>query len=136
MKQIFLLLALAGCTTVASAQVDVKFSPIALLVPAAAVSVEVGLSEAWGIDGDGIIGDGGYLFNLSGKYYLNPEKGIDRFHIGAFAGVVDGDAGLGFLFGYKVVSVRRILFEAGVGLGRSFSGGFVGYGKLHVGYRF
>lgn len=127
------LLLLAGR---ASAQFEVKLSPVALLFGAAAVSVEMGLSPSFGLDLDGIIADGGGGVNLSGKYYFNPQMGLDRFHVGAFLGTLGDAPGVGFLAGVKLLSRHNVLFEIGLGAGRSFDGGAVGYGKLHLGYRF
>lgn len=125
------------------AQVEVKLSPIPLLFGDVALSVEGGISESFGIDGDIYIGSEVFLANLSGKYYFNPYRGIDRFHVGAFIGYNNGffsedsgEPGIGFLAGTKIVSRKNILFEVGFGVGRSFGEGAILYGKLHMGYRF
>ena len=52
--------------------------------------------------------------------------------------LVPAAVGVGFLIGYKWISRKNILFEIGAGLGRSFTEDdyLLGYGKLHMGYRF
>lgn len=79
--------------------------------------------------------------NLSGKYYFNPVFNIDGFHVGGYIGGTESNLGIGFLLGYKFVAKSNILFEVGIGIGTNstfteFSQKSLGYGKLHVGYRF
>lgn len=139
MKKSLLLLLFALFLSKTHAQTEIKLSPFPLLFGVAAVSLEHGLSESWGLDADLIAGQGAFGGNLSGKYYFNPKTSIDRFHIGVFTGNLGGEQtfGIGFLAGYKVVSAKNILFEIGLGAGRSFNGeSILGYGKLHIGYRF
>jgi hypothetical protein len=120
-----------------NAQTELKVSPVALLFGGLAFSAEQQISPSFGLDADILAAVDGFGANLSGKYYFDPKVGIDRFHIGIFAGgITDNGVGGGFLAGYKWVSTKRIVFEAGVGVGRTFDGGVTGYGKLHLGYRF
>lgn len=120
-----------------NAQTELKVSPVALLFGGLAFSAEQQIAPSFGLDADILAAVDGFGANLSGKYYFDPREGIDRFHIGIFAGgITDNGVGGGFLAGYKWVSSKRIVFEAGVGVGRTFDGGITGYGKLHLGYRF
>jgi hypothetical protein len=120
-----------------NAQTELKVSPVALLFGGLAFSAEQQITPSFGLDADILAAVDGFGANLSGKYYFDPQQGIDRFHIGIFAGgITDNGVGGGFLAGYKWVSSKRIVFEAGVGVGRTFDGGITGYGKLHIGYRF
>lgn len=120
-----------------NAQTELKVSPVALLFGGLAFSAEQQITPSFGLDADILAAVDGFGANLSGKYYFDPREGIDRFHIGFFAGgITDNGVGGGFLAGYKWVSSKRIVFEAGVGVGRTFDGGITGYGKLHLGYRF
>ena len=120
-----------------NAQTELKVSPLALLFGGLALSAEQQITPSFGLDADILAAVDGFGANLSGKYYFDPNQGIDRFHIGIFAGgITDNGVGGGFLAGYKWVSSKRIVFEAGVGVGRTFDGGITGYGKLHLGYRF
>lgn len=135
MKNMVLFAVFVLSTQLLSAQVDVKISPIPLLFGVGAVSVEYALAPSWGLDADILAGADFFGANLSGKFYFDPQKGIDRFHVGAFIGDLQGSVGLGFLVGTKIVSKKRILFEIGVGIGRTLDDGVIGYGKLHLGYR-
>jgi hypothetical protein len=140
LKHFFFCLAFLGFLSPLSAQTDLKISPVALLFERLAFSAEfgVGRGDDFGLDVDLIIYSGPISYNVSGKYYFQPKRGLDGFHIGAFAGNLgDEDSfGLGFLAGFKAVSLKRVVFEVGLGVGRSFiSYGAIGYGKLHVGYR-
>ena len=69
------------------------------------------------------------------RYYLNPEKGADRFFVGGYSKItfltgkeIDNSGGekipatraaLGILFGNKWVSDSGFLFELNLGLGRA-----------------
>lgn len=136
MKKTLLLLVCLAWLSRSFAQTEVKISPVPLLFGLVAVSVEQGFSPSFGADLGLAYYDEAFGVTLAGKYYFNPEDGIDKFHIGAFAAVQDASPGIGFLVGYKWLSVKNVVFELGLGLGRSFEGGVVGYGKFHVGYRF
>lgn len=144
MKKLFLITLLAFTAFQAKAQFEIKLSPIPLLFGSVAFSVEGAVSESFGLDGDLLLltddfSDPVLGANFSGKYYFNPSKGIDRFHVGVFIGgiIQESVPGLGFLLGYKWVSKKNVIFELGGGIGRSLDGDSVlGYGKLHLGYRF
>jgi hypothetical protein len=138
MKKLLFLALFALSMTRITAQTDIKISPVALLFETVAVSVESAVSENFGLDADGVFNADIIGFNLSGKYYFNPKRRIDGFHVGAFVGNFGSEesVGIGFLAGTKILSRKNILFEIGLGLGRSFDDGVVGYGKLHLGYRF
>ena len=135
MKKLLLVFALLAYLSPLFAQTEVKLSPIPLLFGYVAASVEQGVSKSFGIEGDFILIEDFIGGNLSGKYYFDPSKGIDKFHVGAFEGVHES-IGIGFLVGYKLVSRKNVLFEVGLGVGRGFDDTVIGYGKLHLGYRF
>lgn len=133
------LVCLCCCTAMLQAQTEVKLSPLALIAGVGYVSLEHGVSDDFGVELN-LYGGGDFFGgHLSAKYYFNPHMGLDRFHIGAFggSGFSDGNVGIGFLLGSKIISRKNVLFEFGGGLGRSFDGeGGVGFLKLDVGYRF
>lgn len=136
MKKFFLSLVLLACVVRMSAQAEIKLSPIPLLFGYVAASFEYGFTPSFGLDGDFYFIEDLSAVSLSAKYYFNPDKGIDKFHVGAFVGAAESAPGLGFLLGYKWVSNKNILFELGLGVGRSLDDGVIGYGKFHMGYRF
>lgn len=119
------------------AQTEIKLNPVALLFTGIGLGVEYGVNDEFGIDLNALIVEGGGGVWVAAKYYLNPRQGLDRFHVGIFAGAVtDLGPGLGFMLGQKIVSSsNRIIFDIGVGVGRSFEGGVLPYGRLSVGYR-
>lgn len=136
-KNLTLTAILIACFCHAHAQTELKVSPVALLFGGLALSAEQQISPSFGLDADILASADGLGANLSGKYYFDPKQGIDRFHIGIFAGgFTDNGVGGGFLAGYKWISTKRIVFEAGAGVGRTTDGGITPYGKLHLGYRF
>mgnify|MGYP005854082181 CR=1 FL=1 len=125
---------------VVHAQVELKSSPVLLLFEVFNFSVEKPLSEDWGIEGDiWVVFDEGLYGSFNGKYYLNPLRGADGIHVGGFLGASpDLGVGIGFLGGYKWVSSKNFLFEAGLGIGRAIgydAEGVIPYGKLHIGLR-
>lgn len=136
MKKFFLVLVSSACLFRLSAQTEVKVSPIPLLFGYVAASVEQGFNPSFGLDASLYYIEESWGGNLSAKYYFNPEKGIDKFHVGAFLGAQESAPGLGFLLGYKWVSTKNVIFELGGGLGRSFDDTVLGYGKFHIGFRF
>ncbi len=121
-----------------SAQTDVGASPVLLLVPALSASVEQGINDFWGVEGNLFAAEGGLLLTVAGKHYLSPKRGADRFNIGLFlGGASELGAGGGFLFGYKAVSEKNLLFDIGLGVGRTIGGeGIIPYFKINFGYRF
>lgn len=138
MKKFILLSLLTICAIFSlRAQTEIKINPVALLFTGIGVGVEYGINNEFGIDLNALIVEGGGGVWVAGKYYLNPRQGLDRFHIGIFAGAITELApGLGFMIGHKTVSSsNKVLFDIGVGVGRSFDGGFLPYGRLSIGYR-
>ncbi|MCG8328223.1 MAG: hypothetical protein MI974_11085 [Chitinophagales bacterium] len=119
-------------------QTDVGLSPVALLFGGLKASVEGGLNDHWGLDGDILIAEDVLLLTFAGKHYFNAKEGLDGFNAGVFVGGgPDIGGGLGFLAGYKVISQKKIFFEVSLGLGRGFGDlEFIPYGKLNIGYRF
>ncbi len=132
---LFLLLFAAGL----KAQTEVKLNPVALLFVGIGAGVEYGFNPDFGVELNTLIVEGGGAVWVAGKYYLNPRQGLDRFHIGAYVGgatELDGP-GIGFLVGTKTVSRNnKVLFEVGLGAGRTFGGDFLPYGRISFGYRF
>lgn len=119
-----------------NAQSEIKLSPV-ILGGVGMVSFEYGFNENVGVEMILLAASGGAGAAVSGKYYLNPNRGLDRFHLGMFLGTgTDLGPGFGFLFGTKMVSEKGLLFEVGIGLGRTFDGGVIPYFKLDFGYRF
>jgi hypothetical protein len=122
---------------------EVKTNPLFLLIPDGGIfpiSAELILKETVGIEADFYLGAASAAY-LSGRFYLNPQKGADRFFVGGFAGYVgvDGESGVGagFLLGTKVVSSKgNVVFDIAIGLGRATTISVIPYGALNVGYRF
>ncbi len=133
---------------VANAQVEISANPFALLWGNIFAALEVNIGEDWGVGGDVFAGRGGGAIFVTGKHFFNPKFGCDKFNFGFFFGVggsntLDGrdngnNAGVGFLFGYKAVSSKKVLFDMAFGGGRGFgeSGELIGYLRFNVGYRF
>jgi hypothetical protein len=126
----------------AKAQLDFTINPVALLFEAVVVSLEYNVSPDWSIGADALAASGGYAAYGTGRYFFNPKYGCDKFSFGAFAGGFgaqneEGDAGLGFMFGYKAVSQKKVVFQVDLGGGRGFKdGNFLPYARLNIGYRF
>lgn len=120
------------------AQTEIKVNPLALLFVGIGAGVEYGFNPDVGVEINTLIVEGGGAVWVAGKYYLNPRQGLDRFYIGAYTGGgtdLDGP-GLGFLLGTKTVSRNnKVLFELGIGAGRTVGGEFFPYGRLSVGLR-
>lgn len=138
MKKLLLVGLLFSIATIhLQAQTEIKLSPVALLFPGLGAGVEYGVSDEFGVDLSGLVVEGGGIVWVSGKYYFNPRQGLDRFHAGVFlGGGTDIGPGIGFLLGTKIVSQsNKVIFELGAGIGRSFDGGFIPYGRLSLGYR-
>ena len=136
MKKLLIAATFIFCFVRLNAQTEVKLSPIPLLFGYVAVSVEQQVNPDFGVDLDLYLIEDFFGGNLSAKYYFNPDRGIDKFHVGAFGGVQYESVGVGFLAGYKWLSRKNITFELGLGIGRSFDDGAIGYAKFHLGYRF
>ncbi|MEN9444960.1 MAG: hypothetical protein RIS47_1851 [Bacteroidota bacterium] len=148
------------------AQFDVAINPIDLLFTKLVISAEIPVNEGFGLEGDfsynwkflDVEGIDVLGLTAMGKYYFNPEVGIDKFYIGAYARYQQFKSTetsetynrgcLGFLVGYKWVSSRKIIFDSAVGVGRQLLAPTVVEGddlgplnfdillKLSVGYRF
>jgi hypothetical protein len=145
MKKVIVVLFVLFCTTRAFSQLEVKLSPVALLFETVNTSIEYSDLKNKGFQLDLWGYDGGSLVYGTGKFYLNPSKGADRFHVDIFfGGRISNDnstVGVGFATGYKIVNPKGFLFEASLGLGRGWGGDksrfiFLPYGSLSVGYRF
>jgi len=136
MKKLYLFLALLVCIFHVNGQTEIKISPVPLLFGYVAASVEQAIYPSFGIDGDFYFIEETAGVNVSAKYYFNPVRGIDKFHVGAFVGAADTAPGVGFLIGYKWISNKNVVFELGGGVGRSFDDNILGYFKFHLGYRF
>ncbi len=139
-KLSFLLLAISGFSIAAKSQAEFKVNPVALLFATLNASAEYIINEDWGTEVDMAVGEDFYLAYINGKHYFNPKKGADGFNVGSFAGVAGGDGdssvGLGFFFGYKAVSRKKVIFELALGVGRGFGdGGVLPYFKVHIGFR-
>lgn len=131
-----------------SAQLEVKVNPLGLLFGNFNALVEKGISDNFGVEGnigfvirDNNLGSSNYNYNAfdigaSGKYYLNPREGWDRFYVGGYLrfntgswkldnGGNDDSFGstrlsLGLMLGQKWVSEGGFVFEIGAGAGRAF----------------
>lgn len=148
-KILFFALAMLAMNAVSHAQVDVQINPIGILFSNLDLTAEFGVSNDFGVEtGLGYnfqsfdVEGGGYRNNAVGiralgKYYFNPEDGIDRWAIGGYLRYGAGTAtlkdnssssrekiknvklALGFYTGYKWVSRKNIVFELGLGIGRN-----------------
>ena len=152
MKNFFFTVLLLTCSLgLTHAQTDVSISPYSLIVAKPAFSVEQSIARQVGLEGffrlNNIITDPfglnrrySMVINANIRYYLDPKKGYDRFHLGLFAGgATNGfSLGAGFSLGYKIISEKRIFLDVATGAGRTLTGeGDVWpYGKLNIGYRF
>ena len=127
----------------ATAQVELKVDPVAFIFFNYKAYVDIGLSENWSIEpsvgylnrriqlGEGGWGRERISGRVIGKYYFSPKNGADGFHIGPYlqyrkgSRIVGEDMintermALGFYLGYKVVTVKGFVFDAGLGLGRA-----------------
>ena len=134
--KIFLAILLCANAQIASAQLEIKSSPVLLLFELFNVSVEKPLGRDWGVEGDlWFVAEEGVYVTGSGKYYLNPRSGADAIYVGGFVGALEYTIGVGFLSGYKWVSQKNFIFEGALGIGRDFVGEVLPYGKLHIGWR-
>jgi hypothetical protein len=144
MKNFILTVALMLSGVAVNAQVEIGANPIALLWGYVLANVELNIGEDWGVGGDILAGEGGGAIYLTGKHFFNPKYGCDKFNIGAFVGgggavnENDGQVGVGFLFGYKAVSRKKIVFDMAFGGGRGIGEGadVIGYLRFNIGYRF
>lgn len=122
----------------AQAQFEAKAGPLGLLFGSVSLAAEYGFSDNFGAELHTFLdSDESYVW-ATGRYYFNPQRGLDRFHAGFFmaAGSDGVGPGVGLMLGQKWVSRNNVLLDAGIGLGRSFDGDFIPYAKLQIGYRF
>ncbi len=146
MKKIIVLSLFCVLTFKIQAQTELKINPLGLLFSSPDLSVEFAAAENIGVepflgvsflkltvDGDGYKSNG-FNYGVNGKYYFNPDKGIDKFYAGIYMrggnskytgqGSNSGDSfsrnyvGLGLSLGYKWVSRQNIVFDVGAGIGR------------------
>jgi hypothetical protein len=151
MKKLFFPICfLVAMVSQSNAQVDVQINPLALLFGSIDLTAEFPVSQDFGIEGgldynfqsfdidDIEYKNNGVGIRAVGKYYFNPNRGIDRWNIGAYMKFVTGTSSaedattadrdevkntrfaVGFYTGYKWVSRKNIIFELGLGLGRNF----------------
>ncbi len=146
MKKLILAIALMSSFVAAQAQTELKINPLGLLFLSPDLSAEFAVSEDIGIEPTvGVsflklkvdqesLKSTGLSYGVQGKYYFNPDKGIDKFYAGiylrggnsTFTSSTAGDndkltqnkLGLGLALGYKWVSQKNVVFELGGGLGR------------------
>lgn len=146
----FSCLLLVAMVSQSSAQVDVQINPIAILFSSIDLTAEFALSQDFGIEGgldynfqnfdidDIEYKNNGVGVRALGKYYFSPDKGIDKWNIGAYMKFVSGTSttedattserdevkntrfAVGFYVGHKWVSKKNIVFEIGLGVGRNF----------------
>ena len=148
MKKFIVLSLFYAFTFKIQAQTELKINPIGLLFSSPDLSAEFAVAENIGVepflgvtflkltvDGDGYKSNG-LNYGVNGKYYFNPEKGIDKFYAGIYMrggkskytgqGSNSGDSfshnyfGVGLSLGYKWVSRQNIVFDLGAGVGRKF----------------
>lgn len=141
MKKLFFAALFALFTQAAWAQTEIKINPVGLLFQDYSLSAEFGVNPNFGIEP--VIGfwnpanlenDASYKAfrtRLIGKYYFNPDKGIDKFNVGGYVNFVNGRLSdgrestnatriaLGLYMGQKWVSKGNFVFELGLGLGRN-----------------
>ncbi len=166
---------LAGAfLTKSDAQIDATINPIGALFGNFNVGADFGITEsislemAVGFSSGDLDGQGWNSFPITaiGKYYFNPNRGVDKFYADAFVRFVNrnldafdamGGAsytrfGVGFGLGYKVVGNSGFVFDIGVGVGRAIVDkvkydneadtydidwlNVMVNGKLGIGYRF
>lgn len=148
MKKLTFLFYFTLFLSAAKAQLDVSINPISILFSSLDLSAEYGLSNDFGLDAtlgydfqrydvdDIEIKNNGIGLRLIGKYYFNPEDGIDKWSIGPYvrfktaSGTYDDGVenykvkntvfAAGLYAGFKWVSRRNIVFELGLGGGRAF----------------
>lgn len=153
MKSFYVILGFLLCSfTVLNAQIDVKVNPIGLIFNSPDVSVEYGVTNNFGVEGVVSVDYGSYKISdveyknsgfgarLNGKYYFSPNRGLDKWYVGAYGRFKSGKAKTtatnstssntsdvkskritgGMLFGYKYVSAGNFVLEVFTGVGRNF----------------
>lgn len=140
MKKIFFAALLAFFAQAALAQTEIKINPVGLLFQDYSISAEFGVNPNFGIEpvigfwNPNLSDNASYRAlrtRLIGKYYFNPDKGIDKFNVGGYLNFVNGRLSdgsessnatriaLGLYMGQKWVSKGNFVFELGLGLGRN-----------------
>lgn len=119
-------------------KVEVQINPIALIFGGFQAEAEAKVKRNFGIGVNVIAAPD--LLTIVGrtKYYFKPKRGIDRFYIGAQAGVYTYDdtaTGIGFDAGYKFVSKDKVIIDLSFGIVRSNDEVWP-IGSFGVGYRF
>src|SRR5262245_57323308 len=97
MKKIFFPVCfLLALVSQSSAQVDVQINPIAVLFSSVDLTAEFAVSQDFGIEGgldynfqnfdidDIEYKNNGVGIRAIGKYYFSPDKGIDKWNVGAY----------------------------------------------------
>lgn len=138
MKKLFPLLFLLFAGFTSQAQFEVKINPVLGLFEVLSVAVEHNASDNFGVELDVLFGEDLAVGYLLGKYYFSPKLGCDKFYGNAMIIAGEGAGGLGFGIGYKLVSVKGILFDFSAGVGRDFTGDndVIGQLRAQIGYRF
>lgn len=127
-----------------SAQIDIKFDPLALgFSKNIKGGIEVGLQNDIGIDIDGLYSGNINLpiigvsipgesigTRIIGKYYFKPKYGVDQFYAGPYlkyrrnygSGFVHQRAAMGIISGVKFFTFDNLYIDLGFGIGaRVFS---------------
>ncbi len=163
------------------AQFDLSINPVSILFSNLDVNGEYCIISDFGIEGslgfdfgrydigEVDVKNNGIGFRLIGKYYFNPDENCTRWNIGPYvrystrSGTYDNGTeegkithnrfAVGLYTGYKWVTRRKVVFELGLGLGRTFVNDYSSdndsidlsdvpganidvTGKLGLGYRF
>lgn len=131
------------------AQIEPKINPLALLLSGdISVGCEFILGDRLGVEpvidfgksdinltGVGNVEFTGVGLRAIGKYYLNPNKGADKFYVGPYLKWKGGSGtgnitdnkitrnriAAGLAIGWKVVASSGLVFEFGLGAGRAFN---------------
>ncbi|MFN4079358.1 MAG: DUF3575 domain-containing protein [Saprospiraceae bacterium] len=140
MKKLFFAALMALIAQTALAQTEIKINPVGLLFQDYSISAEFGVNPNFGIEpvvgfwNPNLSDNASYRAfrtRLIGKYYFNPDKGIDKFNVGGYLNFVNGRLSdgsessnatriaLGLYMGQKWVSKGNFVFELGLGLGRN-----------------
>ena len=136
MKKIQILFQLILLSGFCQAQYEFKSSAVSYLADTWHLGAEIGLLNDIGIEGEYLWSENYSQAYAAAKHYFKPEDGLDGIYAGVFGSTGDTDPGMGFEFGKKYISARNILFETGLGIGKSFSGDdFIFSYKLHLGFR-
>ena len=150
MRNLLMIFALTFMAFASQAQVDLKINPIGTIFGSPDLSAEFAASDKIGVEL--VAGPVANSFNLTdvdfkrrgftgyvaGKYYINPNRGMDNLSIGLYAKTrlinynaeVEEEAdqnfqrtkiALGFLVSQKWVSDNNLVFGLDAGLGRTIT---------------